>query len=197
MSTGELGVMLATRLAAAGAEVTCFKGSGAVEPGPEAPVLRVPFTTNADLLERLEAIPNRDQVAAVFHAAALCDYRVSSISASGERVSMEKIATRAGALTLTLEPAPKVLNRLRSLFPTARIVGWKYELVGSPEEVVEQGGRQMRENATDACIVNGSAYGTGFGFVAPEREIVSCSSKAALCEFLVGWIAEKVILHSR
>ena len=79
-STGELGIMLANRLTRAGCDVVCFKGVGATSP------LRVEssqvslFSTNESLRAGLEAIENRGGVDAVFHAAALSDYRVKNVT---------------------------------------------------------------------------------------------------------------------
>src|SRR5687768_4958152 len=79
-STGKLGIRLSNKLAAEGWSVTCLKGVGAMHPEAlAAEVEGVRFTTNDHLLERLEALPEREQVAAVFHAAALCDFKVRAV----------------------------------------------------------------------------------------------------------------------
>ena len=72
-STGELGSLLSETLARANFEVLCLRGEMAVYPAPQ-DVKVVPFTTNASLLALLERLPI--QPAAVFHAAALCDFLV-------------------------------------------------------------------------------------------------------------------------
>ena len=82
-STGELGALLTEALARANFEVLCLRGEMAVYPAPQ-DVKVVPFTTNASLLALLERLPT--QPAAVFHAAALCDFLVSEIEGSaGEK----------------------------------------------------------------------------------------------------------------
>ncbi|MEQ1853413.1 MAG: phosphopantothenoylcysteine decarboxylase, partial [Chthoniobacteraceae bacterium] len=125
-STGELGLMLAAELSRAGHEVTCLRGEGAVSHVDAGGAEVIPFSTNDDLLRRLQAIAEPEKTGAVFHTAALCDYRVTG--ADGAEIVRAKLPSRAGALTLTLEPATKLLPRLRGVFPAARIVGWKYEL---------------------------------------------------------------------
>ena len=57
---------------------------------------------------------------------------------------------------------------LRGWFPRATIVGWKYEVDGTREQVIEKASRQIFENQTDACVANGPAYGVGFGLVTPD-----------------------------
>src|SRR5262249_37846721 len=74
-----------------------------------------------------------------------------------------KILSRQGALTLRLEPAPKLILKLRGWFPQAWIAGWKYEVAGTREQALARGQRQLREARTDWCVVNGAAYGPGYG----------------------------------
>ena len=90
---------------------------------------------------------------------------------------------------LVLEPAPKVIAELRRLFLNARIVGWKYELAGTAEEVWEKGERQMLENRTDLCVVNGAAYGIGFGILERDGTRAEMRGKEALGEWLAAWLA--------
>ena len=88
---------------------------------------------------------------------------------------------------MTLAPAPKIIARLRKLFPASVIVGWKYELDGGLHEIMEKGRRQMDECLTDACVVNGRAYGAGFGVISRAGEKAHLPDKAALCRFLIEW----------
>ncbi len=184
-STGTLGIQLSNALAAAGRTVVCLIGEGATFPGPlAAGIRRIVFTTNEDLLRRLTELSG-EPVAAVYHAAALCDFRVEqAYAADGTPIGSAKIPTRAGAITLTLAPAPKVISHLRALFPASRLIGWKYELAGTREETLEKGRRQIAENGTDVCIVNGAAYGAGFGYLEQEAPVRHFPTKAELCEYL-------------
>ncbi|RYD70548.1 MAG: phosphopantothenoylcysteine synthase, partial [Verrucomicrobiaceae bacterium] len=163
-STGKLGIALANRLARSGWEVTCFKAEGSTCPDQLVGAERITFTTNDDLLRRIDGLPYREDVAGFFHVAALCDYKVKEIKgADGVLLESAKIPSRKGDLTLTLEPATKIIGKLRTLFPQSRIVGWKYELNGTREDAIEAGWKQVAQNGTDACVVNGAAYGEGFG----------------------------------
>ena len=165
-STGELGVLLSTAFAGAGFETICLRGVAATHAATPAGASVRPFTTNDDLADQMRALGKAGDVAGVFHAAALCDYRVRRIDdAHGNEVGGAKIASRSGALTIQLEPATKLIAQLREWFPTSFLVGWKYELDGTPAEAISKAHRQVIENRTDACIVNGRAYGDGFGFV--------------------------------
>ena len=193
-STGELGVLLANRLASAGCAVTCFKGVAATTAlalrGPE----HVPFTTNDALRDGLAREASRGAVAAVFHTAALCDFRVVEVRGArdGEALSSAKLSSRAGELRLTLAPTGKLIAGLRALFPRSLLVGWKYELVGDRDDALAKARAQLAENATDACVLNGTAYGAGFGFCTRDNDRVQhLDDKDALCDFLVAWLVAR------
>lgn len=191
-STGELGTLLAENFAQAGHHVTCFRGIASTFPSPLWGVEVSPFTTNEDLEQKLRNLPAREEVNIVFHAAALCDFRIREISnEKGESVRRDKVSSREGSLKLTLEPAPKLIASLRRMFPASILVGWKYELEGSTASTVARGRQQMEECLTDACVLNGPAYGHGFGIISRSGEQVHLHDKAALCHFLVDW-AERI-----
>ena len=191
-STGELGALLSNRLASGGAEVTCLQGVGATHAQAlTTGVERVPFATNDDLLERLRAIPERDSVAGFFHAAALCDFRVKEVrDRSGGLHQGEKLSS-GGEITLTLAPATKLIGELRTLFPRALIVGWKYELDGARDEALQKARTQIAVNSTDACVLNGAAYGAGFGLLEAQGAITHFETKAALCDGIAGWLSAR------
>jgi len=197
-STGELGVMLSNRLTRDGVDVICLKGEAATTPlQTDANIEVIHFTTNAHLIELLSRICDRDHVAAFFHAAALCDFKIKSITnAKGTNLAREaKLSSRRGELLLELEPAEKVISKLRALFPNARIAGWKYELSGTRKEALAKGHAQIIENQTDLCIVNGAAYGDGFGVVEKQSEqpLHHAADKSSLCDFLAQWLNQPLI----
>ncbi len=180
-STGELGLMLAERLSADGHDVTVLKGAMAVSQHPCGTARVVSFSTNDDLLEKLRPL----SADAIFHAAALCDFRVKGARIAG------KIPTSAGNLTLTLEPTTKVLPQLRTLFPVAQIFGWKFEVDGTRDAVLAKALSQLHDCQTDRCVVNGSAWGSGFGVVRGDGSVVEIASRPELCDCLA-----KLIVHS-
>ena len=188
-SSGELGLLLANALARAGWEVFCLKGAYATSAIPLAKGHLVGFTTNDDLHGKLTRLAGENDIAALLHVAALCDYKVARVEDQhGARQSAAKIESRAGALTLSLEPARKVIAGLRELFPRAVLVGWKYELNGSRPEALSKVWRQIRECRTDACVVNGRAWGDGFGFCAPPDSVLALADKQSVVELLVRWL---------
>jgi phosphopantothenoylcysteine synthetase/decarboxylase len=191
-STGELGTLLAEAFAGAGHQVIMFRAEASTFPPPLWPVEVVPFATNDDLESGLRRLLKKEEVAIVFQAAALCDFRVKQVvDEKGDVKNAGKISSREGPLHLTLEPLPKIIASMRRMFPASLLVGWKYELDGTTDDVVAKGRKQMDDYLTDVSVLNGSAYGSGFGVLIRSGERVHLPDKPALCRFLLEW-AEKV-----
>ena len=170
-STGTLGTELADFLMERGHEVELLRGQGATcRLEPKAHRVRA-FSTTADLRRRLQELGGGG-AGAVFHAAAVSDFTFGKLwerAADGEltEIRSPKISTRGGNILAELTPTPKIISELRAWFPTAFLAGWKYELESGRVQAVACARRQMEENRTDACVVNGRAYGEGFGLVTP------------------------------
>jgi phosphopantothenoylcysteine synthetase/decarboxylase len=187
-STGELGTLLAEKFAANGHRVLCLRGEGSTFSAPLWGVEVGKFSTNENLRQQLERLVAREDVHFVFHAAALSDFTVREITdEQGAIVTGDKIPSRAGALRVTLDPAPKLLLGLRKLFPASILVGWKYELDGTPQHAMDRGRVQMDDCLSDACVLNGRGYGPGFGVISRAGEKAHLADKPALCRFLVEW----------
>jgi phosphopantothenoylcysteine synthetase/decarboxylase len=190
-STGELGVRLANRLAQTGCTVFCLRGVSATYPGPLEGPRALPFTTNDDLYHQLVELGRSQTIDAVFHAAALCDFKVKQVKdVEGHQCASAKIDSRVPGLTIQLEPASKVISQMRALFPDALLVGWKYELAGTRDEALGRAWRQLRENQSDACVLNGKAYGSGFALCTPPDRIQELRDKTEVVECLPRWLRE-------
>lgn len=184
-ATGEIGAILSKALVGAGCEVVCFRGEGATAEPPADVEVRS-FSTNTSLAAGLQSLPK--EPALIFHAAALCDFEVAGIDgASGD----QKLSSRTGELVVRLRPAAKLLPSLRDWFPHAAIIGWKYELDGSRADALQKAASQLVEARSDACVVNGCAYGPGFGIVRSDAPLVECSDKEQLAAALVGMFPQQ------
>lgn len=198
MSTGRLGVTLANFLSDAGHEVICLKGEGSTYPGTVRAARVATFATNDDLAQHLESISRLENIEAVFHAAALCDYRVEEVwSEAGEAMTSAKFATRDGRLHLVLAPALKVLPKLRGWFPEARLVGWKYELAGTRDDAFAKAWKQIHDGQTNACVLNGAAYGEGFAVCHADGLVRSCSDPTGLCDVLLAGLNSTRLISPR
>jgi phosphopantothenoylcysteine synthetase/decarboxylase len=191
-STGRLGTELASFLTDRGHNVTLLRGEQATYCG-ERKALRVKtFSTTADLMTQLQALAKLD-LGAVFHAAAVSDFKFGKIwlgSEQGElrEITAGKISTRQGTLLAELQPTPKIIARLREWFPTAKLIGWKFEVDGDRAGVIRAAEQQLRDCRTDACVANGPAYGPGFGLVTAQsapRDLGDANELfAALADFV-------------
>jgi phosphopantothenate---cysteine ligase (CTP) len=171
-STGRLGSELTNYLAECGHEVTLLIGQQATWRGDRQAARVGTFTTTANLREQLQELA-AESFDAVFHAAAVSDFTFGKVFARDgngvlNELSSGKFSTRGEPLLVELVPTPKVISEMREWYPRATIIGWKYEVDGTREEVVEKASRQIFENQSDACVANGAAYGDGFGLVTPE-----------------------------
>jgi len=193
-STGRLGSELASFLSARGHETTLLIGQHATYRGEHDARQVETFTTTANLRDRLRALAS-PVVAAVFHAAAVSDFAFGKIcrrSPAGVLTKLEggKISTRQGTLLVELVPTPKIIAELRQWFPTARLVGWKYEVEGGCAGVIRLAEQQVAECHTDACVANGPAYGAGFGLVRGGGEATHLPDRTALFTALEEFMRE-------
>jgi len=192
-STGKLGSDLANYLTEQGHDVVLLVGYYAIHRG-ELKARRVEtFTTTADLRARLEAL-SLQGAGAVFHAAAVCDFTFGGVferSETGELIPCveRKVSTRKGPLLAELKPTSKIISELRGWFPLSKLVGWKYELDGDRARVIDVARQQLAKNRTNACVVNGAAYGDGFGLVTGAGRCEHLADAPALYAALGGLLA--------
>ena len=191
-STGQLGTGLAKRLADDGHEVTLLRGRAATHTEMPKGIGFLQFTTTADLAEKLERLARAESGAgAVFHAAAVSDFAVGQIFRRADDGQLKplnagKLSTRDGALLLELKPTPKIIASLREWFAEALLLGWKYEVDGDRDSALGQGQTQIVENQTNGCVVNGPAYGNGFGWLSNDHPAEHLADKAELFNKLAG-----------
>ncbi len=174
-STGSLGGRLANHLAGEGHQVTLLLGQMAAWRAPLSAVEVEYFTTTASLSALLEARATVDPVA-ILHVAAVSDFCVAgayvkSVDGILEPVRSGKHSTRAGNLWLELQPTPKIINRLRDWFPGGLLVGWKYEVDCGRPGILAAGASQLLQTREDHCVLNGPAYGPGFGLLTPNQPL--------------------------
>jgi phosphopantothenoylcysteine decarboxylase/phosphopantothenate--cysteine ligase len=189
-STGRLGTGLANFLTRQGHRVTLLLGQQATWAGERRADRVATFTTTHDLRNHLRVLAG-GPVDAVFHAAAVSDFKFGKVwwqSPEGQQseITSAKISTREGALLAELLPTPKIIASLRDWFPTARLVGWKFEVEGDHSTAIHGAEKQLAESRTDACVVNGRAYGEGYGLVTCPGQLAHLPDAAALFAALEG-----------
>lgn len=187
-STGELGSLLVSELQEHGFEVLCLRSKLATYPISNS-IENISFSTNDELAEIFQQLSRKEDIVAVFHAAALCDYRVEKIAGmDGSALNLEKIPTSIGRLNLTLEPSLKVIAQLRVCFPHALLVGWKYEVSGTREEADQKAQQQIEKYQLDASVANGPATRGSFDVMLQDGVQHALSSKKELSRFFSEWL---------
>lgn len=180
-STGALGTRLAELLANEGHNVIALRGTGSTASQKllqHDRIRTISFTSTENLRQELEKLTTTEKIDAVFHAAAVSDFYLPG-------AGIGKIPTKNGALTLTLEPTPKLLPRMRDWFPKALITGWKFEASGDQSEALAAAALQISACNSDACVVNGPSYGKGFGVLTKSGERIHLEDRNELCRHLV------------
>ena len=188
-ASGEIGALLAEALIDRGWEVFVCRGTGATCRHLPAGARLHEFATNQDLTRALEELSETrgHDIAGFFHAAALADYDIAALRGPEETLDgHRKVPGNLAQLHLTLEPAEKLLPRLRGWFPRAWIAGWKYELEGAREQAIDAGREQLASRRTDATVVNGTAYGPGFGLLEDGKSPLQFATKRELADFLAS-----------
>jgi phosphopantothenoylcysteine synthetase/decarboxylase len=191
-STGTLGTDLANHLAGCGHDVLLLRSRTATAAPALHAVTTEAFATAADLLGRFEAHATQEPVA-IFHAAAVGDFQIGTVfrrDSDGGLVPVHsgKHSTRDGVLLAELRPTPKILAQLRDLYPKAWITGWKYEVDGTRDEVLQRARAQLQSCRSDAVVANGPAYGPGFCWLTADHE-QPLSDGAALNRWLNAKLA--------
>ncbi len=159
-SSGRMGVALAERAAARGAEVTLVAANVALEASPG--VRRLNVETAAELERAL----NEEFEAAhvVLMAAAVADFRAAD--QAGEKIVREE---REGGLELRLEPTADILAGLGEMrTPGQTIVGFAAEHGGDP---VGRAREKLGRKGADAIVVNDVSR-EDIGFESAENEVV-------------------------
>jgi phosphopantothenoylcysteine decarboxylase/phosphopantothenate--cysteine ligase len=188
-STGRLGTELANFLAARGHKVVLLIGDMATHHGERQAQRVETFSTTADLRAKLKSFSGK-KVDVIFHAAAVSDFsfgRIFAPDAANKLVeikSAKKISTRAGKLLAELLPTPKIISELRGWFPKAKITGWKFEAEGKRADAIAAARKQIADCSTDLCVVNGPAYGEGFGLLGKNGEPSHLASPPVLFDAL-------------
>src|SRR5438105_818191 len=145
-STGQLGSELGNYLVGQGHHVTLLLGQQATWRGEAHAQEIVTFATTADLRARLQSLAAKP-VEALFHAAAVSDFTFGKVwrrvGSDLQEVRAGKFSSREGQLLAELVPAAKIISDLRTWFPRARLVGWKYEVEGGRQDAITEAENQI------------------------------------------------------
>ncbi|MDI6760607.1 MAG: phosphopantothenoylcysteine decarboxylase [Candidatus Brocadiaceae bacterium] len=142
-STGRLGKEIASGFIKKGARVTFIYGTGSERPEKGAKAIEV--TTIEDLLRELEGLKGQDfQV--IVHAMAVLDH-------APERMIEGKVSSTVD-WTIRLVPTSKVIDRIRTWWPKALLVGFKLEVGKTKEGLLEIARQAMGQWGAEIVVAN-------------------------------------------
>jgi len=144
LSSGKTGVLLASELLAAGANVTMVYGPGTETPPRAARVIPVRTTQEMSLAIRRELARKYD---VVIMSAAASDYAPA-------RRSKTKIKSGKKQISIRLRRIPKILDQIRQRQKDAFLVGFKAEANVSRKELERRGRIRLDESKADMIIAN-------------------------------------------
>ncbi|MBI3924976.1 MAG: bifunctional phosphopantothenoylcysteine decarboxylase/phosphopantothenate--cysteine ligase CoaBC [Armatimonadetes bacterium] len=144
-SSGRTGTELAREALRRGAEVTLIYGPGTAVPPAGAKVVRV--TTAQEMARAVETELGAGSYSFFVGAAAVADFRPS-------QAHQGKIATREGAIELTLVPTPKILDQVRTQAPDIFSVGFKAEAGVDREGLLSRARARLHEARADLVLAN-------------------------------------------
>jgi phosphopantothenoylcysteine decarboxylase/phosphopantothenate--cysteine ligase len=194
-STGRTSARLADALRQQGFDVTWLGGAAAAEPVGD-DIRRERFVTFRDLANVLERLLGEEHFDAVIHAAAVSDFSVAHRKRGAEPDGQATGKLSSGrALELTLEPNPKLLDRLRgwSRNPAARIIGFKLTVGATDTERRAAVERQFEAGQSDWVVHNDaeeiSAERHPFTIHGPTGETKRVDGPEALARALADQLA--------
>jgi len=181
LATGASGVSLAVEAYRSGAEVYLLAGENVA--GLPEHIGSERFTTTEDLLGKLEILSNDWEAPTMaFFSAGISDY-------SPKRTE-GKIPSGKAALTIELEPTPKVIERFRRLYPETFLVGYKAESVKDQEQLLQRAFEKLNKVKMQAIVANDlsdvTADANTVYLLTPEKEAFKASgSKSDIASFLL------------
>ena len=180
-STGEMSLWLAREAATAGLDVDLLLGP-ACAPGrlpARVKVQRFAFyhELSALLSEKLRA----HRYDAIFHAAAVSDYLCRPVDG--------KISSEAGELVLRLTRAPKLVAKIRSLNPSARVVIFKLERGITDAVLVRRALIAMKQTRADLAVANTFDKAGYRAYILDQTDVaIRVASKKSVAKILIDRI---------
>jgi len=187
-STGKTGLVIAELFHKAGHSVCLWLGEGSSHPLPPSLKRAAQFHTLTDL-EGLILKTDLTAFDVILLPAALPDYELhQALGPDNHLLPSEKWPGSLPKILIELRPSSRILPTLRSKAPKAKIIGWKWEAGTKLEEAISAARQQCLNCKTNASVLNGPAYGTGYLLVPAEGKNVPCEDAWALGEALLRFL---------
>jgi len=196
-SSGQLGSAIAADALRKGAFVTFVYGKESAL--PDISLLGKEFSRRLSLIEietmndLISVIQNKLAGKAfdvIIHAMAVLDY-------TPEEHTMDKISSKKEHLTVKLKKTPKIIKKIRALWPHAYLVGFKLEVNVSHEVLWERARTFSKENNIDLVVANDQNEifdGKHRGYImSPNKDFITqCDTKGGISKNLIDVVYNAV-----
>ena len=132
LSTGNTAATIADQLSSLGYKITYLHGMNTLLPQNKSN--NIQFSDFNNLKKLLQDLLINNHYDAIFHLAAISDYKVSELLKSGKPINLEK-QTKIGSgiddLTIKLKPTSKIVDKIKSLSKNKSVVLFAFKFSGS------------------------------------------------------------------
>jgi phosphopantothenoylcysteine decarboxylase / phosphopantothenate---cysteine ligase len=157
LSSGKMGISIATVAAENGASVKLLYGYGNLVPPKSENIDVLRITNSKDLFRIMKDALLKYEPDIVIHTAAVSDYTVKNIS-------RRKFDTKKGNISLEITPTKKIVDQIKKINGNVFLVAFKAEHGMSDEKLIDKAYSRLLEANCDLIIANDLARpGCGFG----------------------------------
>lgn len=202
ISTGATAAAIADELISYGFEVSLLKSEAAVEPVNKQSCEMKVFSTFADFRKKLINLISKNEYAAVIHAAAVSDYSVAEVIASGNKTKKINLKQKLGKvssgqeLVLKLKPNPKLIDEIKKVSKNRKIKLIGFKLTATKDEkTVKSAVKAVFEKSKADVVVHNDVSGISGSqhlgeIVKPKGKSIPFANKIELAARLRQVIAE-------
>ena len=164
ISTGKLGALIADRLAQTGAVIHYVHAENSAVPSEFIGIKSYfrkqsanlyPVKTAKDAFRTIRSVLKRKNIQVVIHAMAVSDFTFKGIGKLKLKSSDPKAFIEYMRQTIT--PNPKIISHIEEWAPDVYLVGFKFEVGATPQELTKLARESMLKNGCDLVITNDKA----------------------------------------
>ena len=157
VSTGNTAATIADHLSSLSYKITYLHGMNTLLPQNKSN--NIQFSDFNNLKKQLQDLLTNNHYDAIFHLAAISDYRVSELLKSGKTIGSEeqsKIGSEINDLTIKLKPTSKIVDEIKSLSKNKSVVLFAFKFSGSPSlsDSKKEVAKLFKHSNADYVILN-------------------------------------------
>ena len=152
ISTGKLGCRIAYSLGEADAKIFYVCGKNALQPGNDIPVTTIPVRTANDAMEAMKKIIIEEKIDAVVHAMAVSDFTFKRDVPI--KCKSNDLMGFIDHMRDTIVPNPKIIGMIKQWRPETILVGFKFEVGISKEDLIALAKASIDKNGCDMVVAN-------------------------------------------